>query len=243
MRGAFLLALLVLVAVSLTGCRLGDNFPFYSLEECEDGSEIIYIGDIQYRRKVGNEDEQAYYYSGVRYAWAPAEGIGEQIGVCGDAATQYADLEIYEIAGDEKHIFLFTLPAHFYFGGTDARLWMQDSVTLGTPTAETVSSITIDYLKEGTASVQVDDPTMIAALLEAFNDDNIQAVDGGNWAYSGSLIMHHKEFPFLQYEVYLLYLPEQKIACCRKSMSGDWFLLSDDWYAVISEHDFPAQDE
>ena len=70
------------------------------------------------------------------------------------------------MAGDEDHVFLYTWPANFYFGGVESRLWMQDGVTLGPPAAETVSSVAIVSETREDAPIQVDDPAMIAALLE-----------------------------------------------------------------------------
>ena len=108
MREVFLLALLVLVAVPLAGCHSVDSFPFYLMEECEDYFQVLYVDGIQYQRDLcAGQDELAHYYSdGDQYAWTPAEGIGEQIGVCGEDANKEASLKIYELTGDEEHIFL-----------------------------------------------------------------------------------------------------------------------------------------
>ena len=92
----------------------------------------------------GKWDEQAHYYNdGDQYVWTPAEGIGRQIGICGEDANKGYGLAIYEIAGDEARIFLYTAPRKFYSGGAETRLWMQDGVILGLPTAEMVSSVTL----------------------------------------------------------------------------------------------------
>lgn len=240
-RGAFLLALLVLVAVPLAGCQFGDSFPFYLMEEREDGSEVLYMDGVQYVRKQEWDEHAHYREGGYQYVWTPVEGIGEQIGVCGDEDTQYAALKIYEVAGDEEHIFLYTWPAHFYFGGTETRLWMQDGVTLGTPTAEMVSSVTLIFEKEDSTSAQVDDPAMIAALLEAYSGDSVQVPNSEDWVY-GFLIMHHKDFPFLQYEIEYRCSPELEISYCRNK-KREWLPLPAEWFAVLSEHDFPTRDE
>ena len=239
MRGAFLLSLLVLMAVPLAGCQFGDSFPFYLMEEREDGSEVLYMDGVQYVRKQ-EWNENANYYNGG-YCWTPADGIGEQIGVCGKDADEEAILKIYEVAGDEEHIFLYTWPAHFYFGGTETRLWMQDGVTLGTPTVEMVSSVALVFENEDSTSAQVDDPAMIATLLEALSGDNAQKLTGEDWV-RGSLIMHHKDFPFLQYEIECCYSPEQEISYCQNA-SREWLPLPAEWFAVLSEHDFPTRGE
>lgn len=156
-RGAFLLALLVLTAVLLAGCKSGEDFPVYQMETREDYTEILDIDGIQYQRDLsGGWDEQAHYYSdGNQYVWTPAEGIGEQIGVCGKDADKSGGLAIYEIVGDEARTFLYTAPRKFYTGGVETRLWMQDGVTLGTPTAEMVSSVTLVFENEDSSSSQV----------------------------------------------------------------------------------------
>ena len=51
-RGAFLLALLVLTAVLLAGCKSGEDFPVYQMETREDYTEILYIDSIQYQRDL-----------------------------------------------------------------------------------------------------------------------------------------------------------------------------------------------
>ena len=104
---------------------------------------------VQYVRKQEWDEHAHYHKGGDQYVWTPAEGIGEQIGVC----------------GDEEHIFLYTWPAHFYFGGVGTYLWTQNGITLGKPTAEMVSSVTVVSKEEEDTSAQVNDPAMIAALL------------------------------------------------------------------------------
>lgn len=243
MRGAFLLALLVLVAVPLAGCHSGEDFPIYQMETREDDTEILYIDGIQYQRDMcADWDELAHYYSdGDQYAWTPAEGIGEQIGVYGKDADKGYGFSIYEIAGDEARTFLYTTPRKFYFGGVETRLWMRDGVTLGTPTAEMVSSVTLIFENEDSISAQVDNPAMIAALLEAYSGDGVQVPDSEDWVY-GSLIMHHKDFPFLQYEIEYRCSPELEISYCQNK-KREWLPLPAEWYAVISEHDFPTRGE
>ena len=242
-RRAFLLALLVLVAVPLAGCHSGEDFPVYQMETREDDTEILYIDGIQYQRDLnGGWDELAHYYSnGGQYAWTPAEGIGEQIGVYGKDADKGYGFSIYEIAGDEARTFLYTTPRKFYFGGVETRLWMRDGVTLGTPTAEMVSSVTLIFENEDSTSAQVDDPVMIAALLEAYSGDSVQVPNSEDWVY-GSLIMHHKDYPFLQYEIEYRCSPELEISYCRNK-KREWLPLPAEWFAVLSEHDFPTRDE
>ena len=166
----------------------------------------------------------------------------EQIGVCGDKATQNAALKVYEVAVDEDHVFLYTWPAQFYFGSVETRLWMQEGVTLGTPTAEMVSSVTIVIAEqEESTPAQVDDPAMIAALLEAYSGDSLEVPNSEDWEF-GSLIMHHKDFPFLQYEIEYRYSPKLEISYCQ-NIHREWRPLSNQWSAVISGRGLPAQDE
>lgn len=243
LRKRAMLALLLALSpfLLLTGCQFGEKYPFYPMEKLEDYSEVLYMDGVQYVRKREWDEHAHYQKGGDQYVWTPAEGIGEQIGVCGDEDTQYAALKIYEVVGDEEHIFLYTWPAHFYFGGVETYLWMQDGVTLGPPTAEMVSSVTVVSKEEEETSAQVDDPVMIAALLEAYNGDSVQVPKSEDWVY-GSLIMHHKDYPFLQYEIEYRYSLELEISYCQNK-KREWLLLTAEWYAVISEHDFPARDE
>lgn len=241
---AFLVPLLVLAVVSLTGCQSGEDVPFY-LMEGEYNSQVLYMDGIQYERSYPREDEEAYkHYSGSRYCWTTvSEENGQQIGVCGEDADKKPELNIYEVVGDKERIFLYTYPAHFYFGGTDYRLWRQEGVILDAPSAEIVSSISFVYDEE--PLFQVDDPEMIAAFMEIYHSATQQAVDienGGNWR-GCSLIMHHKEYPFLQYEIECYYSPEQGTACCRTSALGEWFPLPAEWCKVISEADFNTRDK
>lgn len=232
---AMLIIFSLLSAVSLTGCQSGKDLPFYLMEKHADYSESLSIDGIQYHRKSGGLDEQAHYYAdGDLYTWTPAEGIGEQIGVCGKDANKKASLNIYEVAGDEDHVFLYTWPANFYFGGVESRLWMQDGVTLGPPAAETVSSVAIVSETREDAPIQVDDPAMIAALLEAYRGSSVQTLSGDGWVF-GSLVMRHKDFPFLQYEIRCRYSLEQQISYCENK-SRKWLPLPDEWFSVISEN-------
>ena len=82
---------------------------------------------------------------------------------------------------------------------------------------------------------------MIAALLEVLNGDNTQKLTGEDWV-RGSLIMHHKDFLFLQYEIECRYSPEQEISYCQNA-DREWLPLSAEWFAVLSEHDFPTRGE
>ena len=229
MRKTLLLVLALLAAVPLAGCLFEEKYPFYQMETCEDNSELLYMDDVQYRRKSGGEDEQAYYHSGgCQYNWTPAEGIGAQIGVCGKDAGEKPSLKIYEVVGDEEHFFLHTWPANFYFGGTDIRLWMRDGVTLEVPAAETVSSITIVPEKDDGDLVQLDDPVLIAGLLELYYSDDAQTTEkfryGEDWL-ACTLIMRHKEFPFLQYSTKCCYAPEQKMLYWERGKYKEWLVL------------------
>lgn len=241
-RRAFLPALFALAVVLLAGCQFGKNIPFYLIETHEDYSEVFYIDGVRYDRCHNRKDEEAYkYYSGSRYKWTTmTEEDGEQIGVCGKDADKKPASKIYEVLGDEEHIFLYTHPAHFYFHGRDLRLWRQEGVVLDAPGLETVSSVSLVYEKE--TLLQVDDSAMIAAFMEVYHSDTQQAMDignGGDWR-RGSLIMHHKDYPFLQYEIECCCSPEQGTACYRTSALGEWFPLPAEWCKTISETDFPA---
>ena len=234
---AFLLALSALAAVFLAGCQKGEDFPVYQMEMLEDHSEILYIDGVQYRRdrsKAG--DEQASYYNdGDQYVWTPAEGIGHQIGICGQDSNKGYGWAIYQIAGDEEQIFLYTAPRKFYSGGVESRLWMQKGVTLGAPATEMISSITIVPENGECASTLVNAPAMIVALLDVYNNDSVRRETDfkkdGDWL-TCSLIMRHKDFAFLQYEIECCYSPEKKVSYCQNA-SGEWFIMPTEWVKVL----------
>ena len=145
---AFLPFFVIAIAVFLTGCHSQEETTVYQLETQEDNSEILYIDDVQYRRDSGGT-ELAMYYSGGD-VWTLSEGLGEQIGICGNGADSGGGFAIYEATGDEDRTVLYTEPRKFYFGGKDVRLWLREDVSLGLPTAEMVSHITITCAKRRT---------------------------------------------------------------------------------------------
>ena len=75
---------------------------------------------------------------------------------------------------------------------------------------------------------------MIAALLEAYRGSSVQTLSGDGWVF-GSLVMRHKDFPFLQYEIRCRYSLEQQISYCENK-SRKWLPLPDEWFSVISEN-------
>ena len=231
------MVLFILMPVLLSGCRKKDNFPLFQMERQEDYTEILYIDGIQYRRDSGKSwDEQAHYSSYNEYVWTPAEGIGEQIGICGRGAEKGGGLAVYEIAGDDDRIFLYTYPRNFYFGGTETRLWMREDVSLGVPTAEMVSSVTAVSEKEEIALVQTDDPVMISLLLESFNNGSRaqeKFKSKGEWS-DCFLVLHHKDYPFLQYKMECCFSLDQGTACCQNQYRK-WFVLPEEWFAALAE--------
>ena len=240
-RRAFLPLLLALAVVSLAGCRSREDLPFYPMES-EGDSQVLCVDGVRYERSYPREDEEAYIrYSGSRYCWTTTEAeYGPQIGVCGEDADKTPALNIYEVAGNKERTFLYTYPVHFYIGGPDYSLWRREGVTLGAPSAETVASISF-ICQEGSL-FQVDDPALIAAFMEVYHSDGqppADIEDGAGWR-GCSLIMRHKEYPFLQYEIECYYSPEQKTACYRTSPLGEWFPFPAAWCEIISEADFPA---
>lgn len=95
-----------------------------------------------------------------------ADGLGEQIGVCGNGADSGDGFAIYEAAGDENRAVLYTEPRKYYFGSKDARLWLREDVFLGLPTAEMVFYITIICDKKEDVQTQTDDNSMVALMYQ-----------------------------------------------------------------------------
>ena len=133
------------------------------------------------------------------------------------------------------------MPNHFVFGPYITFFCIREDLQISPPSVETVSSIALVDKDAENILAQIDAPDMIAALLEAFEGNSIQTRNGEGWVY-GSLTMQHKDFSFLQCEIEYCYSPEQEISYCQNA-SREWLPLPAEWYAVISEHDFPNRDE
>lgn len=232
---AFLPFLFIGIAVFLTGCHSRENTTVYQLETQEDNFEILYIDDVQYRRDW-NGNELAMYYNGGD-VWTLTKGLGEQIGVCGNGADSGGGFTIYEAAGDEDHTVLYTEPRKYYFGGKDVRLWLREDVSLGLPTAEMVSDITITCDKKEDAQTQTDDRTLVEGLLGAYHSESGQSVElpaaDEQWIRY-TFILHHKDYPFLQYEMSGGYSPSQNMAYCRND-ELEWFVLPEEWGNVLAK--------
>jgi len=224
-----LTALVILAFGFMAGCQSRKKFPVYQMETKEDGSEILYIDGIQYRRD-GDENELAMYYNGGD-VWTLAEGLGEQIGVCGYKADSGGGFAVYEAAGDGERAVLYTMPRKFYFGGRDVRLWLREDVSLGPPAAEMISHVTITWDKEDRPQLETDDSALIEGLLEAYARDSSQSVkrscSAEQWA-GCMLILHHRDYPFLQYEITGGYVSEQSMAYCQND-ALEWFALPEEW--------------
>ena len=222
---AFLPFFVIAIAVFLTGCHSQEETTVYQLETQEDNSEILYIDDVQYRRDSGGT-ELAMYYSGGD-VWTLSEGLGEQIGICGNGADSGGGFAIYEATGDEDRTVLYTEPRKFYFGGKDVRLWLREDVSLGLPTAEMVSHITITCAKKEDAQTQTEDQTLAESLLDVYRSESGQSVEllatDEQWIRY-TFILHHKDYPFLQYEISGGYSPSQNMAYCRND-ALEWFAL------------------
>ncbi len=233
MKRVFRTALFFLAVVWLAGCRTREELPVYQMEIREDGSELLLINGVKYRRDRG-ENELASYYNGGD-VWTLAEGLGRQIGVCGKGAESGGGLVIYEAAGDEGQAVLYTFPRKFYFGGTDVRLWLREDVSLGLPTAEMVASVTVTWNKEGSAPAQIEGLSFVEDLLDAYRGARDQAVklsamDGQK--VGCTLTLHHKDYPFLQYEISGCYSPAQGVAYCQND-ALEWFALPGRWAEVL----------
>ena len=232
---ALLLFLLILISVFLTGCDSQEASTVYRLETQEDDSEVLYIDNVQYRRDWNGNELAMYYYGGD--VWTLTEGLGEQIGVCGTGAESGGGFAIYELVGDEEQTVLYTKPRKFYFGGRDARLWLREDVSLGLPTAEMVSYITITCDQKEDIQTQIDDQTLAEGLLEAYCSESNQSVkfsDADEQRIRYTLTLHHKDYPFLQYEISVAYSPSQNMAYCRND-ALEWFVLPEEWGKALAK--------
>jgi len=217
-----------------TGCQRKESFPIYQMEDLGEDEQILSIDGVQYQRNLTKygEEQACYYNAHDKYIWTPADGIGEQIGVCGEGAEAGGGFAIHEIAGDGERRFLYTQPRKYYFGGVEGRLWMREDISLESPVAEMVSAVTVVYGEDESASVQIDNPVMIAALLEAYNGDGepIEGsfLDSDGW-FGEFLSLHHRDYPFLQYRIsYRCHQGQSRAVFCQRDKKT-WSALPEEW--------------
>lgn len=232
-HAALALPLMLSFFCLLAGCREGKKLLFCLLETGSpyaltvDG--VRYIADTDVVRTQGHSS-QLWLFSGE---------IGSATGICGgDNPEKGGGYDVCQIKGDDEHRFLYVRPNHFVFGPYNTYFFVREDLPLERPSAETVSSVTVVYDDRENTSIQADSPAMTAALLEAYSSGSACPSNGGNWLY-GTLIMHHKDFSFLQCEIEFRYSPEQETACCE-SQSHQWTPLSAEWSAFLAEHGVPA---
>lgn len=230
-------ALVLLLALSpfllLAGCKSNIDLPFYQFESYPEA--ILIVDGIRY---IDIEDTT----NATGLFWNLSGEIEDAIGVCGgNNAERGGGFDVCPIEGDEEQNFFFVLPNHFVFGPYYTYFCIREDLQISPPSAETVSSVALVFENEDSISAHVDNPAMIAALLEAYSGDGVQVPDSEDWVY-GSLIMHHKDFPFLQYEIEYRCSLELEMSYCQNK-KREWLPLPAEWYVVISEHDFPTRDE
>lgn len=237
-------ALALLLALSpfllLAGCKAEKNLPFYWFTDGFDNGEspTLTVDGVQY---IQDTDTIRHRTDAPGLIWKFSGEIGDTIGVCGDDAENGGSYKVCQIEGDEEQNFLYVLPNHFVFGPYITFFCIREDLQISPPSVETVSSVALVDKDTEKVLAQIDAPDMIAALLEAFEGNSIQTRNGEGWVY-GSLTMQHKDFSFLQCEIEYCYSPEQEISYCQNA-SREWLPLPAEWYAVISEHDFPTRDE
>ena len=237
-RVALVLFLTLSPFLLLAGCKLGKDLPFYQFED--DKTSVLTVDGVRY---IEDADMIRNRTNATGLFWIFTGKLGETIGVCGgDNAESGGGFDVRRIEGDEEQNFLYVCQNYFAPGLYHIYFCAREDLQMRPPSVETVSSVTIVYYndKENT-SAQVDNSAMIPALFEVFNGDRIQTLNGEDWVY-GALIMYHKDFPFLQCKIEYCYSPEQEISYCQNEKC-DWLLLPVEWYAVISEHDFPTRGE
>lgn len=222
-----LLVVLPLVLLSV-GCRLGKKQPFYQLEKSPE--IVLTVEGIRY---LGGGDVVRHpaYSSGL--FWKFTGEIGDAIGVCGGKDPERGGgYDVCRIKGDAEQRFLYILPNHFVFGPYLTYFCVREDLQILPPSVETVGPASFVYQDEEDISAQVNDPAMIASLLEAFDGDSVGTLAGENRVY-GSLLLSHREYPFLQCELECCYLPEKGAAYCRNE-GGEWVALPGEWGEIIS---------
>ena len=212
---AFALLLVLLPSLLLAGCKAEKDLPFYWFTDGFD-----------------NDENPTLTVDGVQYI--QDSDIGNTIGVCDDDAENGGSYKVCQIKGDKEQNFLYILPNHFVFGPYITFFCIREDLQINPPSMETVSSVALVDKDTENILAQIDDPDMIASLLEAFEGDSIQTRNGEGWVY-GSLTMQHKDFSFLQCEIKYRYSPEQEISFCQNA-DREWLPLPTKWFTVFSEH-------
>ena len=230
-------ALLLLSALScvllLAGCKSGKDLPFYRF--MDDKTPTLTVDGIRYIEDIDVIHDRT---NRTGLFWKFIGEVGDPIGVCGASGEESDRFKICRIEGDEEQNFLYIMPNQFVIGPYCTYFCAREDLQMRPPSAETVSLVTLWMKDVENTSPQVDDPDMIAALLEAFHGDSIQAPTGQDWVYS-TLTLQHKDFPFLQCEISCYYSQTQGISCCQNT-EGEWFLLPSQWSAVFSEYHLPT---
>jgi len=235
-KGAALALAFLFLAGSLASCKVKKNLPYYQFDDAQN--PVLTVDGVRY---IGDTAVISIYDHTGLY-WKFIGEIGDTIGVCGgrDAERGGGD-DVCEIKGDEERCFLYVQPNRFVIGPYVTHILAREDVQITLPTTETVSSVAVIDKNEESVSAQMDDPAMISALLEVFSGDIVQTpnLDGCGHV---SLILNHKDFPFLQCEIKCYYsLDQRKVYCQNKDR--EWLVLPAGWYEVISEHDFLTKDE
>lgn len=245
-KRAFCIGSIFFILLLPVGCQRKENVMIYPMEDLGEYGMVLSVDGVKYQRDLARYgEEQACYYSNHdTYVWTPADGIGKQIGVCGEGAENGGGFAIYEIAGDEEREFLYTQPRKYYFGGVEGRLWMREDISLGFLDAKMISAVTVVYEEEESASIQTEDPVLIGALLAAYNDNKEQVegafLDRDGW--SGSfLILHHKDYPFLQYRIqYCCHLEQERAVFCQRNKLT-WSALPEEWLEFLTQCALPQK--
>jgi len=237
-KGTVPILLLVLLSfLLLAGCRAKKNLPFYQFEDSKNS--VLIVDGTRYIENTEVISQYDYY---DRLYWKFTGEIGDTIGVCGgDDAERGGSYDVCKVKGDEECCFFFVRPNYYVIGPYITYILAREDLQITLPTVENVSSVAVVYNNNEHAPTQVDSPAMIAVLLEAFNGSTVQApnLEGGEWV---SLVIDHKDFPFLQCKIKCCYLMEQETVYCQNK-DREWFALPAEWCEVISEHDFPTRSE
>lgn len=230
---AFALLLVLLPSLLLAGCKAEKDLPFYWFTDGFDNDEnpTLTVDGVQY---IQDSDTICHRTDTLGLIWKFSGEIGNTIGVCDDDAENGGSYKVCQIKGDKEQNFLYILPNHFVFGPYITFFCIREDLQINPPSMETVSSVVLVDKDTENILAQIDDPDMIASLLESFEGDSIQTRNGEGWVY-GSLTMQHKDFSFLQCEIKYCYSPEQEISFCQNA-DREWLPLPTEWFTVFSEH-------
>lgn len=190
--------ILIAALLLLAGCRK-EKLSVYYMDVWEDGvyapmdmDRVHYAADPDVVRPDLIHDYPD--------RWILTGDKGPVIGIGGDPETGKGSYDIYEIAGDEEHRFLYLQPNHFVFGPYYTFVCIREDVTLDPPSAETAGRVVLEV--EDKEVREITDPAQIAALFAFYEagEGDLLKDSPPEERTSFTIRIYHRDYPFLSTE-------------------------------------------